>query len=155
MVMGLLLPGVASAKTKAPKGVTGTCSGFSGNVNATITISGCNPEAAGSDGGTFSFSSTATAGDSSIAWSDGAVTTFSFKGKEELPMNSAGTKPNKKFKCASGDTVEFLLKGKVEKNPAGNTGLPSGDVGFGGSVKADVCVDGSSNVSLRTGVFTL
>jgi hypothetical protein len=155
LVVGLLLPGVAVAKApKPPKGVAGSCTSLTGNINSTVTISGCSPEAAvGATGGTFNFSSGAASGSSSVAWTDGVITTFSFGGKEESPMK--GTKANKKFLCAPTDEIEFLLKGKVGKNPSGNTGISGSETGFAGKVKADVCVDDSGNVSLRTGVFTL
>jgi hypothetical protein len=56
---------------------------------------------------------------------------------------------NPKFHCPSGDTVQAALKGKIPKN--GNSGLPAGDTGLLGSVKATVCVDSAFNVSLLAG----
>jgi hypothetical protein len=47
------------------------------------------------------------------------------------------------------------LKGKIP-NSGGNTGLPAGDTGLKGSVKATICVTSTENVNLLPGtVFAL
>ncbi len=150
LVGALLLPGVASAKT--PKGaVKGDCTSLSGNIDTTVHIAGCSPAAAGSSGGLFNFSSGAASGSSSIAWSDGALTTFSFGGKEVEPtkVKKGETVANPKFTCPAGDLIQFDLKGKVQSD----TSLPAGDTGYKGPVKATVCVDQSDNVSLKAGTL--
>jgi hypothetical protein len=152
----LALPGVASASALIPKGAAkGSCTSLSGNIDTTVNIAGCSPAAAGSSGGVFNFSANSTSGSSSISWSSGAVTTFSFGGKQVEPTktNKKGvTSANKKFTCPTGDLIQFDLKGKVKSD----TGLSGGNLGFKGAVKATVCVDQSDDVSLKAGtLFTL
>jgi len=150
LVAAVALPATAWAGSK-PKPVKATCTALSGNaVTPPVTISGCSPAPNAPGSGTFTFPFAAS-GSSTITWSNGATTSFSFSTKEIDPTKttSKGTVANKKFKCPAGDTVQADLKGKV----TGNGSLPAGDTGLKGSVKGTICVDASFDVSLLAGTI--
>jgi len=156
LVVALVAPGVASAST--PKAVKGSCTSLSGDAKQKTgpdepTLRGCTPSPNADGSGTFQFLAGATSGSSMITWSNGATTTFSFKTKvlyyNEVKKGAIVINP--KFRCPPDDLAEAILKGKV----TGNGDLPSGDTGLTGAVKATVCVDGSENLTLLSGKFSL
>jgi hypothetical protein len=156
LALAVLVPGVASAKTPKPKPVKGSCATLSGNVAGTVSVSRCSPSPNAPGTGTFNFTGS-TSGTSSISWSNGSKTFFTFSTKETQPTKTkkGKTVANSKFHCAAGDIIEVALKGKIP-NSGGNTGLPTGDTGLKGSVKATICVTAAENVSLLPGtVFAL
>jgi hypothetical protein len=150
LVVAVLVPGVASAKTAKPKPVKGSCSTLSGNVAGTVTVSGCTPSPNAPGTGVFHFTG-ATSGTSSISWSNGSTTTFSFTTKLTDPdkTKKGVSVHNPKFHCAATDLIQVALKGKIPTT--GNTGLPSGDTGLKGSIKATICVTSTENLSLLPG----
>lgn len=150
LVAAVLVPGVASA-TPTPKAVKGSCSTLSGNVSGTVSVSGCSPSPNVPGTGRFIFTG-ATSGTSSIDWSNGSKTSFTFTTKQTLPTKTkkGAQVANSKFHCAAGDIIEVALKGKIP-NSGGNTSLPTGDTGLKGSVKATICVSSADNLSLLPG----
>ncbi len=150
LVIAVLAPGVASATAK-PKAVKGSCTALSGNVTGVVSVTGCSPSPNAPGTGTFNFTG-ATSGTSSISWSNGSKTSFTFNTKQTLPTKThkGATVPNPKFHCPAGDIIEVALKGKIPNN-GGNTGLPAPDTGLKGAVKATICVDSVENLSLLAG----
>jgi len=148
LVVAVMLPGTASAGK--PKALKGTCTSLSGNALGTPipTLNGCSPTPNADSPGTFTFPF-ASSGTSVIHWANGSSSTFSFSSKTTLPtkVKKGATVPNSKFHCPSGDQVEAALKGKI----TGNSGLPSGDTGMTGPVKATVCVAANYDLSLLAG----
>jgi hypothetical protein len=155
----IALPGTALASS-GPKAVSGLCTHLVGNAGDSSgpdvpTLSGCSPVPNADGPGTFSFPFAAS-GTSVIHWANGATTSFTFKSKTTAPtkVKKGATVPNPKFHCPAGNTIEAALKGKIPKT--GNGGLPSGDSGLKGAVKATVCVTAAFQVSLLAGTtFTL
>jgi len=149
LVVAVLAPG-ASASSK-PKPVKGSCSTLSGNATGTVSVGGCTPSPNAPGTGVFHFAAAATSGTSSISWSNGSTTTFSFSTKETLPTKTkkGATVPNPKFHCASGDIIEVALHGAIPGN--GNSGLPAGDTGLKGSIKGTICVTSTEDLSLLPG----
>jgi len=150
LIVAVLAPGVASATAK-PKALTGSCTGLSGNATGTVSVIGCSPSPNAPGTGTFNFTG-ATSGTSSISWSNGSKTSFTFNTKQTLPTKThkGASVPNPKFHCPAGDIIEVALKGKIP-NSGGNTGLPTGDTGLKGAVKATICLDSAENLSLLAG----
>jgi len=150
LVVAVLAPGVASATAK-PKALKGSCTGLSGNVTGTVSVTGCSPSPSAPGTGVFIFTG-ATSGTSSIDWSNGSKTSFTFNTTQTLPTKThkGATVPNPKFHCPSGDIIEVALKGKIP-NSGGNTGLPANDTGLKGAVKATICVSGTEDLSLLAG----
>ena len=155
LAVTILLPGAASATAK-PKAVKGTCTHLSGNFTIVTgpgspELSGCSPSPNTPSTGTFTFPA-ATSGNTTIHWSNGSSTKFSFTTKLTLPTKTkkGASVPNSKFHCPSGDQIEAALKGKIP-NSGGNAGLPTGDTGLKGSVKATVCVTETDQISLLSG----
>ncbi len=152
LAVTILLPGAASA-TSRPKAVKGACTHLTGNYTITSgpgspTLSGCSPSPNAPGTGTFTFPA-ATSGTTTIHWSNGSTTKFTFSTKITLPdkTKKGVSVPNSKFHCPSGDQLEAALKGKIP-NSGGNANLPSGDTGLKGSVKATVCVTATNQISL-------
>jgi hypothetical protein len=158
-VATVALPGTALA-SKGPPAVAGACTHLAGNAGQTTgpevpTLTGCSPTPNADAPGTFTFPFAAS-GTSVIHWANGSTTSFSFKSKTTLPTKTkkGATVPNPKFHCPAGNTIEAALKGKIPKT--GNAGLPTGDTGLKGSVKATVCVTATFQLSLLPGTnFTL
>jgi hypothetical protein len=150
LAIAMLAPGVASARTPKPKAVKGLCTALSGNALSTVTVSGCSPAPNAPGTGSFVFSA-ATSGTSSITWSNGSKTTFTYKTKLTSPTKTkkGAQVANPKFHCPSGDIIEVALKGKIPKT--GNSNLPAGDTGLKGAVKGTICVTNTENVSLLPG----
>jgi hypothetical protein len=151
LAVAMLVPGVASAKTPKPKPVKGLCTALSGNALATVTVSGCSPAPNAPGNGSFVFNGAATSGTSSITWSNGAKTTFTYKTKLTSPTKTkkGAQVANPKFHCPSGDIIQVALKGKIPKT--GNSNLPAGDSGLKGAVKGTICVTNTENVTLLPG----
>src|ERR1700722_4225211 len=148
LAVTVVLPGVASASK--PKAVKGVCTHLSGNAAISSgpgapSLSGRAPppNAPGTGSFTFPFASSGT---SVIHWSNGSTTTFTFSTKLTAPTKTHKNEqvPNPKFHCPSGDLTQAALKGKVKSNGS----LPAGDTGLKGSIKATVCVDSATNISL-------
>ena len=158
-VATVALPGTALA-SKGPKAVAGVCTHLAGNAGDKTgpdvpTLTGCSPAPNADAPGTFTFPFAAS-GTSVIHWANGATTSFTFKSKTTLPTKTkkGATVPNRKFHCPAGNTIEAALKGKIPKT--GNAGLPTGDTGLKGAVKATVCVTATFQLSLLPGThFTL
>jgi hypothetical protein len=155
LAVTILIPGAASATPK-PKAVKGTCTHLAGNFTVTSgsmapKLSGCSPSPNAPGTGTFTFPA-ATSGNTTIHWSNGSSTKFSFTTKLTLPtkMKKGASVANSKFHCPSGDQIEAALKGKIP-NSGGNANLPTGDTGLKGAVKATVCVSATDQISLLSG----
>ncbi len=117
-------PSAGAAKTK-----TISCSKLSGNAATKIKASGCT----GNTGGTSKkMAATVLAGGGTIKWANGKTTTI---GAPSLATGSL---------CPAGDT-DVVASGTVTADTTGSAKpIP-------GLFSAEVCVDGSGNISLAPG----
>jgi hypothetical protein len=128
--LAMALPG-GIALAKAPKPVTGTCTGLSGNAT-TQTLSGCTDPADTAGGGTStttseSVSGTTVTGTDSVTWNSSKTSLESFKGKLESGKKDKCTAP-----AGDSNVYEVKEKGKV-------TGGTATDL-INGKTKGTVCV---------------
>jgi hypothetical protein len=154
LAVTVLFPGAASASK--PKAVKGLCTGLNGNAGimtgpGSPMLTGCSPAPNAPGTGSFTFPFAAS-GTSTIHWSNGSTTKFSYTTKLTTPTKSKKgvMVANSKFHCPSGDVTEAALKGKIP-NSGGNGSLPAGDTGLKGSIKATVCVTAGFQISLLAG----
>jgi hypothetical protein len=107
------------------------CTGLSGTILATGSLSGCNDPANTGGSGTFPTTPTSSA---TITWASGGTTT----GTVSYTEASKNT-------CASGDTEEAITGKVTSDTGAGDS------VAVGGKIKGDVCVSAGGSLSLAPG----
>jgi len=104
------------------------CTSLSGNVNTTVTLSGCNGN---SGGGSTPIMSSALQSGGTITWLNGKTTTIA------APALTPGTN------CPAGDT-DLVAKAMV-------TADTTGSVTVGSKTKVEVCYNSSGTASLPPG----
>jgi hypothetical protein len=114
-----MLPAVAKIK----------CSGLTGNISSTVTLSGCNGN---SGGGSQPLNATSLATGGTITWLNGKTTTIG------VPALSTGTA------CPTGTPTDEIAKAKV-------TADTTGSVTVGSTAKIEVCIASSGAITLPPG----
>jgi hypothetical protein len=131
--MTLSFAGPAAAVTAKIK-----CSHLNGNVTGTITASGCTGVPTG--GGSKPIAATALASGGTVTWLNNKTTTIdkpTLTGETDTGEHAGTTG------CPTG-TSETEASGHVTADTTGLSPVP-------GKYKAEVCVDGSNNITLEPG----
>jgi len=126
LVIGLSGPASASQPAVV---LSIKCSGLSGNISSTVTLSGCNHN---SGGGSQPLNAAALATGGTITWLNGKTT------KIGAPALSTGTL------CPAGTATDEVAKSTV-------TADTTHSVTVGSKTKVEVCIDSSGNITLPPG----
>lgn len=126
LVVGLSAP--ASA-TQAAVTLKIKCTGLSGNITGTVTLSGCNGN---TGGGSQPLTATSLATGGTITWLNGKTTTIA------SPSLSTGTA------CPAGTPTDEIAKAKV-------TADTTHSVTVGSNAKIEVCISNSGAITLPPG----
>ena len=142
---GGALPGATTTLAPAPTptrraGATKVrvfCTGVSGTLSGTLTLSGCNQPRVTGGSGTFPDNSLGTSGSVTVTWNGTGTTTLVYSMAKEA---------SRRNRCPAGQ-AESVLSGSVTASDP----LGPGDAGVRGPVHAKLCIDPGSRVSLLAG----